>query len=84
METTTAPVPLRPGRYHNPDHPDDPYAYLDVFWVALPGSPDYDGGLPGVGVVRGRERCFVPARDAEHFWSKFPFHFFRPREVQHD
>jgi len=49
-----------------------------VNYVMLPGYPDYDGGLRGVGITWGDERQFIVAESEHDFWSQFPFNLFTP------
>lgn len=49
-----------------------------VNYVMLPGYPDYDGGLCGVGITWGNERQFIVAESEQAFWSQFPFNLFAP------
>ena len=63
---------IRPGLYKN-----EMGGWFEVKYSCLPSDPDYDGGLPGVGVIWGKEHWFVPARDAEQFWATFPYSVFK-------
>jgi hypothetical protein len=63
---------LRCGHYANGKG-----ARMDIERVVMPGYPDYDGGLPGVSVKWGKKSWFVPARNAEEFWSQFPYEILR-------
>ena len=60
--------PLEPGfKYAPPNFRDN---YILIRHVDFPELPDYDGGLPGVGLEYGKKvRIFVPCRTAEEFWA---------------
>lgn len=69
---------IEPGIYHNPNQLNIKTAYIEINYTAFPGSPDYDGGLPGVGITWGQEKMFVTAKDEKDFWSQWPYSIFRP------
>jgi hypothetical protein len=55
-------------------------AGFEVTFVALPGHPEHDGGLPGVGIKwigrnfhRRMKRAFYPFTSEEKFWGNYLF-----------
>ena len=52
-----------------------------VNYVMLPGYPDYDDGLHGVGITWGNERQFIAVESEQAFWSRFPFNLFTPSNI---